>query len=79
MKTLLSLLASLGVFGVFMMIILWATMLLVMVYGLWLAFSASIVLGIVVLLVEPSPLVIGLVMLLFHKNLAQMLIDFLSK
>lgn len=78
MKTLLSLLASLGVFGVFMMIILWATMLLVMVYGLWLAFSASIVLGIV-LLVEPSPLVIGLVMLLFHKNLAQMLIDFLSK
>lgn len=49
------------------------------VYGLYLAFSASILLGVVVLIVEPSPLVIGTVMLLFHKNLAQLIIDYLSK
>lgn len=48
------------------------------IYGLYLAFSASIILGFVVLLIEPSPLIIGLVMFVWHKNLAQMIIDYLS-
>lgn len=56
----------------------WAFMLSVTVYGLYLAFSASILLGLVVLVVEPSPAIIGLVMLFFEKNLAQALIDYLN-
>ena len=48
-------------------------------YGLYLAFSASIILGIIVLVVEPSPFIIGAVALFFHKDLAQMLLDFLTK
>lgn len=54
-------------------------MMFVSLYGIYLAFSASVLLGIVVFLVEPSPAVIGLVMLFFHKDLAQMIMDFLSK
>jgi hypothetical protein len=38
--------------------------------GLYLAFSASILLGIVVLLVEPAPLVIGLWYIFFGVDLA---------
>lgn len=79
MKALMGLLTGMGVFGVAIFFTIWATLLLATVYGLWLAFSASIILGIIVLLVEPSPAIIGLVMLFFGKNLAQMLIDFLSK
>lgn len=56
----------------------WLFMVGVTVYGLYLAFSASILLGIVVLVVEPSPAIIGLVMLFFEKNLAQALIDYLN-
>lgn len=79
MKALMGFLASLGVVGVFLIFALWATLLVSTLYGLWLAFSASIVLGIIVLLVEPSPAIIGLVMIFFGKNLAQILIDWLSK
>ena len=39
--------------------------------GIYMAFSASILLGIVVLLVEPAPLVIGLWWLFFHVDLAE--------
>lgn len=48
-------------------------------YGLVLAFSASIILGVIVLFVEPSPFIIGAIMFFFHKNLAQMIVDWLSK
>lgn len=72
-------LLGLGVLGVIAFISLWLAAIGLTVYGLYLAFSASIILGIVVLLVEPSPLIIGLVMLAFNKNLAQMVVDFLSK
>ena len=79
MKGLIALLASLGIIG-YLLILAWVVFAIVAaVYGLYLAFSASILLGIVVFIVEPSPLVIGLVMMFFHKNLAQMLIDFLTK
>lgn len=83
MKNLYALFAGLGVLGIaawfflafgFMGLILYAT-----IYGVYMAFSASVLLGIVVLLVEPSSAVIGLVMLFFHKNLAQALIEFLTK
>jgi hypothetical protein len=48
-------------------------------YGLYLAFSASIILGIIALVVEPSPFIFGIVMLAVHKNLPQMIMDVLSK
>lgn len=41
------------------------------VYGLYLAFSASILLGVIVLVIEPLPVVIGLVGLLGHPELCE--------
>jgi hypothetical protein len=79
MKALMGALAGMGVIGFILIICIWFGLIASTLYGLYLAFSASILLGIVVLIVEPSPLVIGLVMLFFHKNLAQMLLDFLNK
>lgn len=49
------------------------------IYGIYLAFSASVLLGIIVLFAQPSPSVIGLVMIFFHKDLAQAVVDFLTK
>ena len=49
------------------------------VQGIILAFSASILLGILVLIFEPAPLVIGLYYFLTNTNLAQQLVDHLSK
>lgn len=45
------------------------------VYGLYLAFSASLVLGIVVLIIEPLPLLIGLVSLLSGQDVAQKIME----
>lgn len=59
-------LAFIGCFLAFIGTIIYATFL-----GLYMAFSASILLGIVVLLVEPAPLVIGLWWLFFHVDLAE--------
>lgn len=44
-------------------------------YGIYLAFSASIVLGIVALFVEPLPLIFGLVQLLADVNLAEKIVQ----
>ncbi len=41
------------------------------VYGVVLAFKASILLGLIALIVEPSPFIFGLVMLLCEVNLAE--------
>lgn len=73
--------ALVGAMGTFF--IIWAVLGLtafgISVYGLYLAFSASILLGVVVFFVQPAPLVLGLVMLLADKNLSQMIMDCLSK
>jgi len=79
MKALIKGLASLGVIGYVAIVGIFLFTVCAVLYGIYLAFCASILLGILVLLVEPSPLVIGLVMIFFHKNLAQMLVDFLHK
>lgn len=42
------------------------------IYGLYLAFSASILLGIIALVIEPSPLVFGVAML-FGKNVPEII------
>lgn len=49
------------------------------IYGLVLAFSASIILGIITLFVEPAPLIFGLVMLFFDKNLPELIMQFLNQ
>ena len=40
------------------------------IYGLYLAFSASIILGIIALVIEPSPFVFGVCMI-FGKNVPE--------
>lgn len=47
-------------------------------YGLYLAFSASIILGIIALIVEPSPLIFGIAMFFFSKNLPEVIMTFLN-
>lgn len=72
-------LLAIPVVGVVLFFGLWAGLLAMTIYGLYLAFSASIVLGIIALIVEPSPLIFGLVMFFFSKNLPEMILAFLSK
>lgn len=48
------------------------------IHGLYLAFSASIVIGIIAIVVEPSPLIISLVYIAFGKNIPQMILQWLS-
>lgn len=79
MKALYGLMAGMGVIGILLYFGVCLGLIGAAVYGIYLAFSASILLGVIVLFVQPSPLIIGLVMLFFHKNLAQMLIEFLTK
>jgi len=79
MKALVGLLMGMGFVGVLIGAGVAILSIVATVYGIVLAFKASILLGIVVFFVEPSPFIIGIVMLLFHKNLAQMLIEFLTK
>lgn len=79
MKAIISSLAAIPFIGVLLVFCLAIFSIVCSIYGLYLAFSASIILGIVVLLIEPSPFIIGLIMFFFDKNLAQMLLDFLTK
>jgi len=44
------------------------------IYGLILAFKASVVLGILALFVEPSPAVFGLAMIFAKTNLPQLIV-----
>lgn len=46
-------------------------------YGLYLAFSASILLGIIVFFAEPSPLVIALVAIFWKVNLPEKILAWL--
>lgn len=48
------------------------------IYGLILAFSASILLGIFTLILEPLPFLFGLAMLLFEKNIPEYIMQFLN-
>ena len=72
-------LLALPIIGVALVICLMIFAFVCTVYGLYLAFSVSIFLGIIALLVEPSPFVFGIVMIAFEKNLPQMIMDYLSK
>lgn len=48
------------------------------IYGAYLAFTASILLGIVALFVEPAPLVFGAAMLFWKVNLPVMIVAWLA-
>lgn len=78
-KNMSKLLGSLGIVGVILAVCFGLFMLGMSIYGLYLAFSASIILGIVAFFVEPSPLVFGLVMFFFDKNLPLEIIEYLTK
>jgi hypothetical protein len=57
----------------------WATAVGLSIYGLYLAFSASIILGIVAVFVEPAPLVLALVEILAHRHLAQEIVNWFNR
>lgn len=48
-------------------------------YGVYLAFSASIFLGLVVLLIEPAPLILGILGILGYTGVAQKIVEAASK
>lgn len=71
MNTVLRKLKSFGILGMIVIVILFIFIPGILTfYGLYLAFSASIVLGVLALLVEPSPLVFGVLALLGHPEVA---------
>ncbi len=72
-------LAGFGFAGMILAVILTVSFalfgLVASVYGIVLAFKASIVLGLVVLVVEPTPFIIGAVYLLTGTDLAQRVVQ----
>lgn len=72
-------LASMGVFGIVLLVLFAFGTIGLSLYGLVLAFSASIVLGLVTLFVEPLPFVIGLVKVFAHIDLAHRIVEFFTK
>jgi len=68
---------GMGLFG-FIMLLLILFGIGLSLYGLYLAFSASIILGILAFVVEPSPLVFGIAMFFFDKDLPQLIMNFLT-
>lgn len=79
MKGLFQLISKIPFFGGLIILLFVLFSLSCAVYGLYLAFSASFILGILALIIEPSPFILGFVMFFFEKDLAQAMIDFLSK
>jgi len=79
MRALYTFFVGLGTIGFLTYVTLMGFLFVSTIYGIYLAFSASIILGIIVLFLEPVPLIIGLVMFLCHKDLALMLIQFLTE
>ena len=62
-----------AIFIAFICFVIYASLL-----GLYLAFSASVLLGFLVLVVEPAPLVIGIVHIFWGVDLAQRILEELS-
>lgn len=48
------------------------------IYGLYLAFSASIILGVIVLIVEPLPLILGIIGAFGHPEVARRIAEWLG-
>lgn len=48
------------------------------IYGVYLAFCASVILGIITLFVPPAAFAFGAIQLFFHTNLPNMILEWLS-
>lgn len=49
------------------------------IYGLVLAFQASVILGLLALFIEPFPLVFGVAMFFFSTNIPQLIMEMVNK
>lgn len=78
MKTLGNMLVGLGVIGILGYVLLVFGLFSMTIYGLVLAFKASILLGVIVFFVEPAPLIIGLCMFFANVNLAEKVLELLK-
>jgi hypothetical protein len=56
----------------------WLFMACMWCYGIYLAFCASLIIGFLALILEPSPVIFGLVMFFFEKDLAQIIYNWLA-
>jgi len=72
---LVALIAGTGFLGVIALIF---TPLALSFYGIYLAFSASIILGVLALLVEPSPFILGVLGVLGHPEVAHKIATWLG-
>lgn len=71
MKNLFNVFASFGAIGVILGIfLLWFLPIVATFYGLYLAFSASLVLGLLVLFIQPTPLILGFLGIIGHPEVA---------
>lgn len=66
-KGIIGAIAGMGIVGILMLVF---APLALTIYGLYLAFSASIVLGVLALLIEPSPFILGVLALFGHPDVA---------
>jgi uncharacterized membrane protein YvlD (DUF360 family) len=69
---------KLEIFTALLLIVFCIFMISMTVYGLYLAFSASVLLGIVALVVEPSPFVFGVAMFFWDKNIPEQIVNWLG-
>jgi hypothetical protein len=79
MKTSEDVMAGMGVLAALIYIGIALGMLGLTIYGIYLAFCASIILGIIVFFTPPSGLIIGACQFLFGKDLAFIIVEFLTK
>ena len=75
MKALVAIIGSFGVLGIVCLVFF---PLALSVYGLYLAFSASIILGVLAMLIEPSPFIFGVLALFGHPEVAQKIATWLG-
>jgi hypothetical protein len=64
-------------FGVFF-VFLWLSAIAITVYGLYIAFSISIIFGVLALICEPAPLVFGFLTLVGHGDIVHRLASWLG-
>jgi hypothetical protein len=73
-----NLLTSLYRSYIFLLVLLWIVIGSLSVYGAILAFKANVVLGFIVLFVEPAPFLLGILGMLGHPEIAHRVAMFLG-
>lgn len=68
-----NLIAIFGLFGVLFVFLLWAFPICMSIYGLVLAFRASLILGVLVFVIQPAPFILGVLGLFGHPQVAKMI------